>query len=47
MAFVDATTGGRVIEEGIRPVKITLAGTVKVGDLIGYRYVWKAADMNS
>ena len=47
MAFVDATTGGRVIKEGIRPVKVTLSGAVKVGDLIGYSSGWKAADMNS
>lgn len=47
MAFVDNTTGGRVILEGSRPVKITLAGTVKVGDLLGYNSGWVAADMNS
>jgi len=46
-AFADHTTGGRVIEEGIGPVKITLSGTVKVGDLVGYSSGWKAADMNS
>ena len=46
-AFVDNTTGGRIIKEGIRPVQITLSGTVKVGDLIGYSSGWKAADMNS
>ncbi len=47
MAFVDNTTGGRVIKEGKRPVSITLAGTVKCGDLIGYASGWKAADMDS
>jgi hypothetical protein len=47
MAFADDTTGGRIIKEGVRPVKITLAGTVKVGDLLGYSSGWKAADMNS
>ncbi|MDO8671241.1 MAG: hypothetical protein Q7O66_07390 [Dehalococcoidia bacterium] len=47
MAFVDNTTGGRVIKEGKRPVSITLSGTVKVGDLIGYASGWKAADMDS
>ena len=36
MAFADNTTGGRVIKEGIMPVRITLTDTCNVGDLIGY-----------
>ncbi len=47
MAFADQTTGGRIIKEGIRPVKITLSGAVKAGDLLGYSSGWVAADMNS
>ncbi len=47
MAFVDNTTGGRVIAQGIDPVKITLTDTCNVGDLIGYASGWKRADMNS
>lgn len=34
MALTDVTTGGRVIKEGIGPMKLTLTGTVKVGDLV-------------
>lgn len=49
MAFVDHTYGGRVLREGIMPVKITLTDTCHVGDLIGYDNiaatpVWKRAD---
>ena len=47
MSFTDDTTGGRVIEQGILPVKVALSGTVECGDLIGYASGWKAADMNS
>ena len=47
MAFVDNTTGGRVILEGFMPVKVALSGAVSVGDLIGYASGWKAADTNS
>jgi hypothetical protein len=42
MAITDAQTGGRVAE-GHCPVKITLAGTVATGDLIGYSSGWKRA----
>ena len=47
MAFVDATTGGRVVMDGKGAVSITLSGAVEAGDLIGYSSGWKAADMNS
>ncbi len=50
MAFVDPTTGARVIKEGIMPVKITLDDTCEVGDLIGYDAItddaWERADAN-
>lgn len=48
MAFVDNTTGGRVILQGIMPVKITVTGACNVGDLIGYDNItsslWELAD---
>lgn len=45
MAFADDTTGGRVIEETFGgPIKITLAGSASVGDLLGYSSGWKQAD---
>ncbi len=47
MAFADNTTGGRIILEGIRPVKVTLSAACEAGDLIGYSSGWKLADMNS
>lgn len=50
MAFVDHTTGGRIILEGIMPIKITLDDTCEVGDLIGYDAItddaWEKADAN-
>lgn len=42
MAFADAQTGG-VVSEGVLPVRLTLAGTVSAGDLIGYATGWKRA----
>ena len=42
MAFADAQVGGRVLE-GSMPLKITLAGAVVAGDLIGYATGWKRA----
>ena len=47
MAFTDDTTGGRVIECGICPMKITLGEAVEVGDLISYNSGWKQADASS
>ena len=47
MSFVDNTTGGRVILEGIEPVKVTLAAACKPGDLLGYNSGWVLADTNS
>jgi len=38
--MTDNTTGGRVILQGIAPVRITLADTVEVGDLLGYSSGW-------
>ncbi len=46
MAFADNTTG-RIIKRGLSPIKVTLAGTVAVGDLVGYNSGWKAADTDS
>jgi hypothetical protein len=45
MAFAD--TAVRNILQGILPCKITLAGAVAVGDLIGYSSGWKQADANA
>lgn len=45
MAFADGAP--RVIEQGILPCKVTLAGTVKVGDLITYNSGWKQAAANT
>lgn len=45
MAFAD--TAVRVIREGLAPQKITLAGTVVAGDLIGYNSGWVQADANA
>lgn len=42
MAFADAQIGGRIVQ-GVCPVKITLAGTVVAGDVIGYSSGWKRA----
>lgn len=36
MTWADNTTGGKVILEGILPIKLTLTDTCQVGDLIGY-----------
>lgn len=47
MAFGDNSVGGRVIQEGIMPVKLLLAADVKVGDLLGYSAGWKQADGNA
>lgn len=42
MAFADAQTGGKVTAHG--PIfKITIAGTVSVGDALGYSSGWKRA----
>lgn len=50
MAFIDNTEGGRVIKQGVNPVKITLTDTCNVGDPIGFdavtANVWKRADAN-
>jgi len=35
MALTDNTTGGRIIMQGICPVRIALSDTVEVGDLLG------------
>ena len=47
MAFTDNTTGGRVIREGLMPVRIVLTGICHVGDLIGFdavsSNVWEPA----
>jgi len=43
MAYADNTTGGRVIVQGIMPVKVTLAEACEVGDLLGYSTGWKRA----
>ena len=45
MAFAD--TAVRNILQGILPCKITLAGAVAVGDLIGYSSGWVRADANA
>ncbi|HEY4685575.1 MAG TPA: hypothetical protein VII57_05960 [Dehalococcoidia bacterium] len=42
MALTDAQTGG-VIKEFAGKVKVTLAGTVVAGDLLGYSSGWKRA----
>jgi len=47
MAYTDDTTGGRVIEQGVGPVKVTLAGTVEVGDLLCYNSGWVVADSDA
>jgi len=47
MAFTDNTTGGRVIEQAVGPVKITLAEAVKVGDLVTYNAGWVQADAST
>ena len=52
MAFTDQTTGGRVLRDGIMPVKITLTDTCHPGDLIGFDGIdggsdtWVRADAN-
>jgi hypothetical protein len=50
MAFTDNTTGGRVIQQGTTPYKITLTDTCEVGDLICFdptsSEVWERADAN-
>lgn len=50
MAFVDNAYNGRVIVQGIMPVKITITATCDVGDLIGYDNItsalWELADAN-
>ncbi len=49
MSFVDPTTGSRVILQSApgQGFPITLAGTVKVGDPIGYSSGWKQADYDA
>ena len=46
MAFTDKSDG-RIILAGDFPVKITLSGTVRTGDPVGYSSGWKAADGNN
>ncbi len=43
MALADVTDGSRIVYNASPPVTITLAGTVAVGDLVGYSGGWKAA----
>lgn len=49
MAFTDNTTGGRVIQQGLMPYRITLTDTCVVGDLIGCNAAgaWARADANA
>jgi len=47
MAFTDDTTGGRVIECGMCPMKVTLGEAVEVGDIISYASGWKRADAST
>lgn len=49
MAFVDATTGGRVIVAAGLITKLTIkaSSTVKVGDPLGYSSGWVAADADA
>lgn len=47
MAFVDDTDGGRVVKEGMGPMKITLADTVRPGDMIGYKSGWVRCDTDA
>lgn len=42
MAFADAQTGGRVVDAWGRTT-VTLAGTVTLGDILGYSSGWKRA----
>jgi hypothetical protein len=42
MAFEDVQAGAKIDEAGF-PVRVTLAGTVSRGDLIGYSSGWKRA----
>ena len=46
MAFTD-NSSGRLILAGFLPVRITLTGTVRTGDPVGYSSGWKAADGNN
>ena len=45
MAF--ANSKPRTVFQGVGPVKVTLAGTVYTGDLIGYSSGWVQADANA
>lgn len=51
MAFVDNSTGGRVIRQGLMPIKVTVDDTCDVGDLIGYDVhtsaAWEKADADA
>ena len=51
MAFTDNTTGGRVVRQGILPIKLTITDSCLAGDLIGYDSVsseaWERADANA
>ena len=51
MAFTDNTTGGRIIKEGILPIRLTLTDDCLPGDLIGYDSIsneaWERADANA
>ena len=42
MALTEPTTG-RTIDEAVFPIKITMAGDCKRGDLLGYSSGWKRA----
>ena len=47
MAFGDNTTGGRVIKQGMNPMKVTLGGAVVVGDLLTLGTTSVQADGNN
>lgn len=48
MAYADATTGGRILLQGILPVQIVVSEAVEVGDLLGVSSnLWKRADANN
>ena len=46
MAFAD-NPDGRLLLKGYLPVQLTLSGTVKTGDPVGYSSGWKQADGNN
>lgn len=47
MAYTDDSTGGRVIEQGIGPVEVTLGAACEVGDLLCYNSGWVLADASA